>query len=141
VVNYYSLGFKIQSQYCKDLAQPELISHLQAIQAFLTHAEYLLLLQQQNTVEPRFTNASHHEQIGSKTKFCKQKTSQVTNGVSSNEHASQRQQLATSWEYRRESISCCVTFAQYTSLLEFAVPSLEFHCVLWFYYILLNNIK
>jgi hypothetical protein len=63
------------------------------------------------------------------------------NGVSSNEHASRQQQLATSWEYRWESISCCVTFAQYISLLEFAVPSVEFHCVLWFFNILLNNIK
>jgi hypothetical protein len=49
VVNYYNLGFKIQSQYSKDHAQPELILHFQAIHAFLTHAEYLILLQQQNT--------------------------------------------------------------------------------------------
>jgi hypothetical protein len=81
------------------------------------------------TVEPQFTNAFHHEQIGSR----EHKTSRVTNGVSSNEHASRQQRLATSWEYRRESVSCCVTLAQYTSLLEFAVPSLEFHCVLWFF--------
>jgi hypothetical protein len=66
-----------------------------------------------STVEPRFTNASHHEQIGSRTNFPKNK-SQVTNGVSSNEHSSRQQRLATSWEYRRESVSCCVTFAQYT---------------------------
>jgi hypothetical protein len=84
----------------------------------------------QYTVEPRFTN-----------KFSEQKTSQVTYGVLSNEHASRQQRLATCWEYWRESVSCCVTFAQYTSLLEFAVPSLEFHCALWFLYILLNNIK
>jgi hypothetical protein len=58
-------------------------------------------------------NASHHEQIGSQTNFLKKK-SRVTNGVSSNEHASWQQQLATSWEYRRESISYFVTFAQYT---------------------------
>jgi hypothetical protein len=63
----------------------------------------------------------------------------VTNGVSSYEHASRQQRLATSWEYQRESVICCVTFAQYTSLLEFGVPSLEFHCVLWFFYILLNK--
>jgi hypothetical protein len=62
-------------------------------------------------------------------KFSEQKMSQVTNGVSSNEHASQQQRLATSWEYGRESASNFrVTFAQYTSLLEFAMPSLEFHC-------------
>jgi hypothetical protein len=84
-------------------------------------------------VEPWFTNASHHEQI-----FLN-KTSWVTKGVLSNEHASRQQRLATSWEYWRKSASCCVTFAQYTSLLEFAVPSLEFHCVLWFLYILLNK--
>jgi hypothetical protein len=63
----------------------------------------------------------------------------VTNGVSSNEHASHQQRLATSWEYRRDSVSCSVTFAQHTSLLEFAVPSLEFHCVLWFFNVLLNK--
>jgi hypothetical protein len=39
-----------------------------------------------------------------------------------------------SWEYQRESVSCWLTLAQYTSLFEFAVPSLEFHCVLWFCY-------
>jgi hypothetical protein len=89
-----------------------------------------------NTVEPRFTNASHHEQIGSRTNFLKEK-SWVTNGISSNEHASRQQRLVTSWEYWRESVSCCVTFAQYTSLIELAVPSLEFHCV--FLYILLSK--
>jgi hypothetical protein len=65
------------------------------------------------TVEPWFMNISHHEQIGSRTNFPK-KMSQVTNGVSSNEHASRQEWLATSWEYRRESVSCCVTFAQHT---------------------------
>jgi hypothetical protein len=82
---------------------------------------------------PLIMNISVHEQI-----FWKKK-SRVTNSVSSNEHASQQQWLATSCEYRRESVSCCATFAQYTSLLKFVVPSLEFHCVLWFYYILLNK--
>jgi hypothetical protein len=81
-----------------------------------------------STVEPRFTN-----------KFSEQKTSQVTNGVSSNEHTSRQQWLATSWEYRWESVSCCATFTQYTSLVEFAVPALAFHCVLWFFNILLNK--
>jgi hypothetical protein len=71
--------------------------------------------------------------------FSEQKTSRVTNGVSSNEHASRQQRLATSWMYRRESVSCCVAFAQCTYLLEFAVPSLEFHCVLCFFIILLNK--
>jgi hypothetical protein len=80
-------------------------------------------------------NKSVHKQIS------EQKSSRVMNGFSSNEHASQQQQLATSWEYRQESVSCCVTFAQYTSPLEFAVPSLECHCCLWFFlyiYILLT---
>jgi ribose/xylose/arabinose/galactoside ABC-type transport system permease subunit len=61
------------------------------------------------------------------------------NSVSSNKHASQQQGLATSWVYRWESISCCVTFAQYLSLLEFPMPSLEFHYVLWLFYVLLNK--
>jgi hypothetical protein len=64
-------------------------------------------------VEPRFMNASHQKQIGSR-KIFQEKKSRVTNGVSSNEHASQQQRLATSWEYRWESVSCCITFAQYT---------------------------
>jgi hypothetical protein len=76
---------------------------------------------------PLIMNKSVHEQIFQKKK------SRVTNGVSSNEHASRQQWLATSWEYQRESISCCLTFAQCTSLLEFAVPSLEFHCVCDFF--------
>jgi hypothetical protein len=75
---------------------------------------------------PLITNKSVHEQIFRKKKY------RVTNGVSSNKHASRQQRLATSWEYRRESVSCCVTFAQYTSLLKFAVPYLEFHCVVCF---------
>jgi len=44
-VNYYNLGFKIQSHYSKVHAQPEFISHFQAIHGFLTHADYLILLQ------------------------------------------------------------------------------------------------
>jgi hypothetical protein len=132
-----------------------------------TEARSLRCKWKRNTVQPRFTNASHHEQIGSRTplityksvherlssrtnwftnasyheqigsrtllitkksvherlssrtnrftkNFPEKKTSRVTNGVSSNEHASRQQRLATSWEYRRESVSCCVTFAQYT---------------------------
>jgi hypothetical protein len=49
---------------------------------------------------------------------------------------------AASWEYRRRSVSCWLTLAQYTSLLVFAVPALEFHCVLCcFLNILLNKTK
>jgi hypothetical protein len=66
-----------------------------------------------------YSGTSGHERLSSRTnrftnKFSEQKTSRVTNGVSSNEHASLQQRLVTSWEYRRESVSCCVTFAQYT---------------------------
>jgi hypothetical protein len=71
--------------------------------------------------------------------FSEQKTCGVTNGVSSNGHASRQQRLATSWQYQRESISWCVTFAQYTSLLELAVPSLQFHCFVGFFYVSLNQ--
>jgi hypothetical protein len=77
----------------------------------------------------KYSGTSVHERRSSRTNFLKKKKSRVTNCVSSNEHASQQQQLATSWEYQGESVSCGVTFTQYTSLLEFAVPSLEFHCV------------
>jgi hypothetical protein len=66
-----------------------------------------------NTAEPRFTNASNHEQIGSRTNFSKKK-SRLINGISSNEHASRQQRLATSCEDRRKSVGCCVTSAQYT---------------------------
>jgi hypothetical protein len=55
-----------------------------------------------------YSGTSVHEQIFRKKK------SQVTNGVSSNKHSSRQQLLATSWEYRRKSIGCCVTFTQYT---------------------------
>jgi hypothetical protein len=82
-----------------------------------------ILLVSQLKVNLKYSGTSVHEQI------FRTKTSRVTNGVSSNEHASRQQRLAKSWEYRRDSVSCCVTFAQYTSLLEFAVSSLEFHCV------------
>jgi hypothetical protein len=52
----------------------------------------------------------------------------MTNGVSDYEH--------TSWQ-QAESIgdgivSCWLTLAQYTSLHEFAVTSVELHCVLCF---------
>jgi hypothetical protein len=79
-------------------------------------------------VEPQFTN-----------KFSEKEMSQVTTGVSSNEHACQQQRLVTNWEYRWESVTCCVTFAQYISLLEFSMPSLEFHYVLCFLYIIKYN--
>jgi hypothetical protein len=81
-------------------------------------------------------------------KFSKEKKSRMTNSVSSNEHASRQQRTTVGDKLGvsagemicgRESVSCCVTFAHYTSLLEFAVPSLEFHCVLWFFNILLNK--
>jgi hypothetical protein len=82
-----------------------------------------ILLVSQLKVNLKYSGTSVHEQI------FRTKTSLVTNGVLSNEHASRQQRLAKSWEHRWDSISCCVTFARYTSLLEFAVSSLEFHCV------------
>jgi hypothetical protein len=92
----------------------------------------------------KYSGTSVHERLSSRTnrftnKFSEKKTSRVTNGVLSNEHASRQQRLATSWEYRRESVSCCVTFAQYTSLFEFTVPSLVFHFVLWVFFCILLN--
>jgi hypothetical protein len=66
-----------------------------------------------------YNGTSVHERLSSRTnrftnEVSEQNTSRVTSGVSSNEHASRKQRLATSWEYRRESVSCCVIFAQYT---------------------------
>jgi hypothetical protein len=100
---------------------------------------YMLIQWNLGSRTPPITNISVHERLPSWTNFPNKKRLGVTNGVSSNENASRQQRLATSWEYRWKSVSCCVTFSQYTSLLEFAVPSLEFYCVLWFFYILLNK--
>jgi hypothetical protein len=69
---------------------------------------------------PFITNKSVHEQ------FSEQKT------FRGDEHASRQQRLATSWDDRRESVGRSVAFAQYTSLLEFVVPFLEFHCFVFF---------
>jgi hypothetical protein len=85
-----------------------------------------------------YTGTSVHERPCSRTNFPSKK-SRMTNGASDYEHASWQQRLATSWEYRRGSVSCWLTLARYTSLLEFAVPSLECHCVLCFFNILLNK--
>jgi hypothetical protein len=68
-----------------------------------------------------YCRTSVHERLSSRTnrftnKFSEQKTSRVTNGVLNNEHAGRQQRLATSWEYRRESVSCCVSFTQYKFL-------------------------
>jgi hypothetical protein len=99
--------------------------------------------QSNTTMSQQYTGTSVHERPCSRTirftnKFSEQTPSRMTNGVSDYEHASWQQRLATSWEYRRVSVSCWLTLAQYTSLLEFAVPSLEFHCV-FFLNILLNK--
>jgi hypothetical protein len=61
----------------------------------------------------KYSGTSVHKRLSSRTNFLKKK-SQVMNGVSSNEHTSWQQWLATSWEYWQESVSCCVTFTQYT---------------------------
>jgi hypothetical protein len=69
-------------------------------------------------------NASHHEQIGSQTNFPKKKKpSRVTNGVSSNEHASRQQQLATSCKYRQESVSCCVIRSVHSTQNSFSLQT------------------
>jgi hypothetical protein len=66
------------------------------------------------TVEPRFTNATVHEQFGSRTNFpSKKRLGWRTRKLAT----------AASWEYRRGSVSCWLTLAQYTSVLVFAVPS------------------
>jgi hypothetical protein len=52
----------------------------------------------------------------------------MTNGFSDYEHASWQQRQA---ESIRAGVRCWLTLAQYTSLLEFAVPSLEFHLVIF----------
>jgi hypothetical protein len=54
----------------------------------------------------------------------------MTNDVSDYEHESWQQRQA---ESIGAGVSCWLTLAQYTSLLVFAVPSLEFHCVLCFF--------
>jgi hypothetical protein len=89
------------------------------------------------TVDPRFTNAPDHEQFGSRT-------NSPSKNVSDDERClglrTRKPATMASWEYRRGSVSCWSTLAQYTSLLVFAVPSLEFHYVLCcFFNILLNN--
>jgi hypothetical protein len=91
-----------------------------------------------------YSGTSVHERPCSRTirftnKFSEQKTSRMTNGVSDYEHASWQQRLATSIQYQCGSVSCWLTLAQYTSLLEFIVPSLEFRCVLCCFNILLNK--
>jgi hypothetical protein len=122
--------------------------------AVMYNTNYGLSYISQKVVDCRkYSGTSVHECLSSRTnrftnKFSgrvrrgerkRERVSQVTNRVSSNEYTSRQQRLATSWEYWRESVSCCVTFAQYTSLLDFAVPSLKFHCVLWFFNILSNK--
>jgi hypothetical protein len=54
----------------------------------------------------------------------------MTNGFADYEHASWQQRQAESISV---GVSCWLTLAQYTSLLEFAVLSLEFDCVNPFY--------
>src|SRR5215471_13524296 len=51
------------------------------------------------TVEPRFTNASHHEQIGSRTNFPNKKRLGVTNGVSSKGTFRRATKIAYCWKY------------------------------------------
>jgi hypothetical protein len=51
----------------------------------------------------------------------------MTNGFSDYKHASWQQRQAESIS---AGVSCWLTLAQHTSLLGFAVPSVEFHLVI-----------
>jgi hypothetical protein len=51
----------------------------------------------------------------------------MTNSFSDYEHGSWQQQQAESIS---AGVSCWLTLAQHTSLLEFTAPSLEFDCIL-----------
>jgi hypothetical protein len=70
-----------------------------------------------NTVGPRFTNVPVHEQI------FRAKTSRMTNGVSDYEHVSLQQRQAESIS---AGVSCWLTMAQYTSLLDFGLRTFRF---------------
>lgn len=92
-------------------------------------------------LEPRVTNTSRTNLF---TKKCfeqkKKKKSRMTNGVL----VQWTRELATSREYRQETVSCGVVFAPYTALFEFTVPSIEFNCFLCFlvnYYLRLQGDK
>jgi hypothetical protein len=66
---------------------------------------------------PLFTNISVHEQI------FRAKKSRMTNGFSDYEHASWQQRQAESIS---AGVSCCLTLAQYTSLLDFGLRTFRF---------------
>jgi hypothetical protein len=57
-------------------------------------------------------------------KYCEQKTSRMTNGFSVYEHASWQQRQAKSIS---AGVSCWLTLAQYTSLLDFGLRTFRFH--------------
>jgi hypothetical protein len=75
------------------------------------------------TVGPRFTNAPVHKQFGSRTNFPSKKMSRMTNGFSDYEHASWQQRQAGSIS---AGVSCWLTSAQYTSLLDFGLRTFRF---------------
>jgi hypothetical protein len=75
-----------------------------------------------------YSEASVHERPCSRTirftnKFSEQKTSRMTNGLSDYEHASwQKRQI----ESISAGVSCWLTLAQYTSLLDFGLRTFRF---------------
>jgi hypothetical protein len=75
-----------------------------------------------------YSGASVHERPCSQTirftnKFSEQKMSRMTNGFSDYEHASWQQQQAESIS---AGVSCWLTLAQYTSLLDFSLQKFRF---------------
>jgi hypothetical protein len=75
-----------------------------------------------------YSGASVHERPCSRTirftnKFSEQKTSRMTNGFSDYEHANWQQRQAESIS---AGVSCCLTLAQYTSLLDFGLRTFRF---------------
>jgi hypothetical protein len=75
-----------------------------------------------------YSGASVHERPCSRTirftnKFSEQKPTRMTNGFSDYEHASWQQRQA---ERIRTAVSCWLTLAQYTSLLDFGLRTFRF---------------
>lgn len=76
---------------------------------------------------------SCYKRLSSQEKKIYINMSGVMNGILSNKNVNWQHHEATSQEYYRESISCCVAFTKYTSLLKFGMPFLEFHLFIHFY--------
>jgi hypothetical protein len=97
----------------QEIVGPEVICHLKAFfQRSDSQQLKILLSLLSSTAGPQFTN-----------KFSEQKTSHMTNGFSDYEHASWQQQQAESISM---GVSCWLTLAQFTSLLDFGLRTLRF---------------